>query len=72
MRNILHVQFLPRSIILSLVLLMRYVSFAPMAKGENVPNPIRLGIVQSFFRDVPESMVGVAMKPFSALVKMQT
>ncbi len=60
----------PISIILSL--LMGYVSFAPMAKGENLPNPIRLGIVQSFFRDVPEPMIGVAMKPFSALVKMQT
>jgi ABC-type phosphate/phosphonate transport system substrate-binding protein len=51
---------------------MGYLSFAPMAKGENLPNPIRLGIVESFFRDVPEPMVGVAMKPFSALVKMQT
>ena len=61
---------LPISIILSL--LMGYLSFAPMAKGENLPNPIRLGIVQSFFRDVPEPMIGVAMKPFSALVKMQT
>src|SRR5260370_10616526 len=63
---------LPISIILSLVLLMGYLSFAPMAKGENLPNPIRLGVVQSFFRDVPEPMIGVAMKPFSALVKMQT
>ena len=61
---------LPISIILSL--LMGYLSFAPMAKGENLPNPIRLGVVQSFFRDVPEPMIGVAMKPFSALVKMQT
>jgi ABC-type phosphate/phosphonate transport system substrate-binding protein len=43
-----------------------------MAKGESPPNPIRLGIVQTFFRDVPETMIGVAMKPFSALVKMQT
>jgi len=61
---------LPIRIILSL--LMGCLSFAPMAKGENLPNPIRLGIVQSFFRDVPEPMIGVAMKPFSALVKMQT
>jgi len=67
----LHVQSLPVSI-LSLVLLKGYLSFAPTAKGETLPSPIRLGVVQSFFRDVPEPMVGVAMKPFSALVKMQT
>ncbi len=71
MRNMLHIQSLPISI-LSLVLFMGCLSYAPMARGENLPNPIRLGIVQSFFRDVPEPMVGVAMKPFSALVKMQT
>jgi ABC-type phosphate/phosphonate transport system substrate-binding protein len=58
--------------VLFLFLLFGFSSNAPLARGEELPNPMRLGIVQTFFRDVPESMVGVAMKPFSALMKIQT
>jgi ABC-type phosphate/phosphonate transport system substrate-binding protein len=44
----------------------------PAVRGEDRPNPIRIGVVQSLFRDVPDAMVGVAMKPFSLLMKAQT
>jgi ABC-type phosphate/phosphonate transport system substrate-binding protein len=47
--------------------------FLPLrAKADEPPKPVQIGVVQSIFRDVPEPMIGVAMKPFSLLMKAQT
>ncbi len=44
------------------------------ADEEQTPPPgtVRIGLVRTLFRDVPESMVRVMMQPFNALMKEQT
>ncbi len=58
--------------VLSPLFFLACLSLPPAARGEDRPNPIRIGVVKSLFRDVPDAMVGVAMKPFSLLMKAQT
>ncbi len=36
------------------------------------PNPIKIGVVETIYRDVPEPMIRMIMIPFSTLMKSQT
>jgi len=40
--------------------------------GDRYPNGVRIGMVNSLFRDVPESTVNSMMAPFSAVMQAQT
>jgi len=41
-------------------------------EGAIAPAPVRIGLVRTLFRDVPEPMVQLMMQPFSALMRGQT
>jgi ABC-type phosphate/phosphonate transport system substrate-binding protein len=41
-------------------------------KGVRGQTTIKIGLVQSLFRDIPDSMISVLHQPFSALMKKQT
>jgi ABC-type phosphate/phosphonate transport system substrate-binding protein len=51
---------------------LAYLFIYSAAKGADQQKPVQIGVVQSLFRDVPDRMVGIAMKPFSLLMKAQT
>jgi ABC-type phosphate/phosphonate transport system substrate-binding protein len=40
--------------------------------GDNNPNGVRIGMVNSLFRDVPESTLAAMMTPFGAVMQAQT
>jgi ABC-type phosphate/phosphonate transport system substrate-binding protein len=44
----------------------------PKLRAEAPPDPVRLGMVKSLFRNVPEPMIKVCAQPFRALVQEQT
>src|SRR5438270_3001296 len=47
----------------------------PVVGQENLPakkEPVRIGLVNSLFRDTPEVMVQIMMEPFGALMEAQT
>src|SRR5437879_5250843 len=45
----------------------------PAGEGlEAPPGTVRIGLVQTLFRDVPEPMVQLLMQPFSTLMRSQT
>jgi ABC-type phosphate/phosphonate transport system substrate-binding protein len=49
------------------------IAFSAIAQEEKVtPDPVRIGLVRSFLRDLPPPMVQLMMQPFSALMKAQT
>src|SRR4051794_13879771 len=47
-------------------------SASPAQEEKAAPDPMHIGLVQSFLRDVPQPMVRLMMEPFSALMKTQT
>jgi ABC-type phosphate/phosphonate transport system substrate-binding protein len=44
----------------------------PAGAAERKSNTIRVGVVSSFFRDTPEPLVKVVMRPFQSLLETQT
>ncbi len=44
----------------------------PATWADGPPKTVRIGIVRSFFRDIPESQVGALMPPFQTLMQDQT
>jgi ABC-type phosphate/phosphonate transport system substrate-binding protein len=49
------------------------IAFSALAQEEKVaPDPVKIGLVRSFLRDLPPSMVQLMMQPFSLLMKAQT
>ena len=44
----------------------------PKLRAEAPPDPVRLGMVKSLFRNVPEPLIKVCAQPFRALVQEQT
>jgi len=53
-------------------LLLGFLSLLTEVKGDGPPEPIRVSITRSFFRDVPEGVAQVARQAFPALMKVQT
>lgn len=49
-----------------------FICFVSESKGEKPPDPIRVSIARSFFRDVPDGIAQVAMQAFPVLMKAQT
>src|SRR5262249_22640341 len=45
---------------------------AGAADGDNKEQPIKIGMVRSLFRDMPEALVTAMMRPFGALMQSQT
>lgn len=45
---------------------------APAAEPANRSSPVRIGMIESLFRDMPEAMVLTLMQPFAALMETQT
>ncbi len=61
------------AIVLTLPLVsLGFLILVPVTQGGRPPEKVRIGIVRSFFRDVPESQVGVLMPPFRTLMQAQT
>ncbi|HMC64709.1 MAG TPA: PhnD/SsuA/transferrin family substrate-binding protein, partial [Gemmataceae bacterium] len=62
------------AVIVSSVLVFSLGSMAlvPATHGGGPPKVVRIGIVRSFFRDVPESQVGASMPAFQTLMQNQT
>src|SRR3954451_17095282 len=45
---------------------------SPARADDNYPNGVRIGMVNSLFRDVPEATLNAMMAPFSAVMQAQT
>jgi len=55
------------------VLLCGWVALQPAPAGEAAaPSAFRIGLVNSLFRDTPEPIMQIAMRPFKALLEAQT
>ncbi len=64
----------PRGVLLSLASLLPVLLFTARAGAENESRavPIRIGLVNSLFRDMPQPMVTTMMQPFGAIMESQT
>jgi ABC-type phosphate/phosphonate transport system substrate-binding protein len=55
------------------VLLGGWVGLQPAPAGEDArPSTVRIGLVSSLFRDTPEPIVQIAMRPFKSILEAQT
>ena len=52
--------------------LATFVSSLPAEEAIPQPDPVKIGMVSSLFKEVPSSMLRVVMQPFAALMQQQT
>jgi ABC-type phosphate/phosphonate transport system substrate-binding protein len=45
---------------------------APVEAGDDVPKKVRVGLVKTLFRDAPEPVVMIVMRPFKTFLEAQT
>jgi len=55
-----------------LLSLLAVLTLVPVTRGDGPPETVRIGIVRSFFRDIPQSQVGASTPAFQKLMQAQT